>query len=337
MSYLRGPLTLPQIETLMAGKKETFESPPETKKEFKEKPTAPIGVPAFYLYPKNDPSPTFHARVFGSGKLHFIDAKKKVDTWQQVAMSAVVTDNSNPSWEQGQEITHQLSQLERSPPQNSQFDDLPASLMQAKNYPQFSKGFAEYLYQNHTFDLFEAPDVKMTSKPEENEDDFRARIAASQREKIDEDVKKVRDRYASKIATLKDRIQRAQVKAENQKSQATRQMWDTFLSFVATVLGAVFGRKAWSKGSISQAETSIRKAGRITKDQQTAARAEESVGSLQQQLDDLQAEMEKETAQVMEKADPSKITIEKTSIRPRKSDISIETIGILWSTDGKKA
>lgn len=339
ISYLRGPLTLPQIDILMAGKAIPQELPRTPLASKAQKAEAPMGVQEYFVVRGNQSTPSlYQARVLGIGKLHFIDSKKKVDSWEQVALIAPQnTEGSSLQWENGEDISTRVDKLSKIPPEQAAYEELPAFLMQAKNYLQFNKDFAEYLYQNKTFDLFEAMVVKIISKPEETEAEFRERVATLLREKLEEDVKKVRDGYASKIKTLQDRINRAQGKAETQKSQVWRQAFDTFISIGATILGILFGKRGISKGTITQAGTSIRKAERITKEHQDAARAEESLGSLQQQLQDLQNERDREVAEAMARADPNKIDIEKTSIRPRKSDIKVNEIALVWyPRDNKK-
>lgn len=342
LSYLRGPLTLPQIQTLMSGKVKTDypESKPVAaalpKKEAqKTKPASPIGVEEYYVFPKNrEGSWIFKPKVLGIGKMHFVDSKNKVDTWQEKAFVAPFSETGNVLWEQGEDVTSVIPLFEKTAPANATFADLPAALMQAKNFTVFGKAFAEYLYQNQTFDLFASQEAKLTSKVGESEKEFRDRVAGILREKLDGDVKKIRDKYQSKIQVLQEKIQRFQEKAQTKKSQAFRQKMDTFISVGTTLLGTLFGRGI-SKGSISQAGTSIRKATQIGKGSEEAARAEESLESLQQQYQILQSEMNREVTSTLSSVDPDKIQVEKSSIRPRKSDIDIEKIAIVWCPDTK--
>lgn len=327
MSYLKGPLTLPQIEQLMKNKKKDGGVVQEASDYSKVKMEPPLGISEYYFYPKNHPSYSFHPELYANGKVHFIDAKRKVDIWQQVALSAPVDGNA-PAWNESAPVSP--NDVEKTPPTGAAFTDLPSLFMQQKNYAAFSKNFAEYLYQNQTLDLFEAPEMKQISKENETEEQFRSRLVSENKGKIDEEIRKIKDKYQSKIETLKERLERAKQKAEARKSKAYLQIWDTFLAFLTTVLGALLGKNKLTKGSINQAGTSLRKAGRITKEQQYASRAEESVEAIQNQLEDLETTMNDEVTQISANGDPQKINIEKVSLRPRKGDISIETVAILW-------
>ena len=138
-----------------------------------------------------------------------------------------------PDWGKGKGMGEDL--LEKTAPPNCTFEEIPGALMQSKNYPSFGKSFSDYLYQTKTYDLFEAPDAKITSQQDEPEADFRKRAADILTEKSEGEKKKARERYAAKITALQGRLQRAQAKAETQKTQVFRQGWDAFISILSTI------------------------------------------------------------------------------------------------------
>lgn len=325
LSYLRGPLTLPQIQMLMSGKREI--RPASVVSQVSQKPIAPSGVQELFA-PRQQPA-TYEPKVLGKAKLHFVDAKNKVDTWRALALMASVSPEGNAVWEESKEISDEISSLVKSPPANATFQELPAALLQLKQFALFGKSLSEYLYQKQTFDLMEAREAKMISQPDEKEADFRARVAENLKAKYQKDADAIRDRYQSKMRTLQDRIQRAQGVADEQKAQVWRRIFDTIISVGSTLLGAFLGRGV-TKGSISQAGTSLKKAGRITKEREDVVRSEESLSSLQQQLKDYQSAMDQELARVLSAADPQAIAIDKTVIRPKKSDIDVDSVSLLW-------
>ena len=77
---------------------------------------------------------------------------------------------------------------------------------------------------------------------------------------------------------LAERIKRAEGTMNERQQKAFWQKIETFLSFFPPLLGALLGKRI-TKGTISQTGTSIRKAGRIGKDSQGAAQAEENFKS----------------------------------------------------------
>ena len=63
---------------------------------------------------------------------------------------------------------------------------------------------------------------------------------------------------------------------------------------------------------------------------QKEPRAQESREALEQRLQDLQNELEQELARVSAAFDPAAVDVERVSVKPRKSDVKVETLGLVW-------
>ena len=336
LSFLRGPLTLKQIASLTAKPIESIQRNPTTliEKSLKpnSKPNVPSGITEYFVRLSNSRLPVhYEPRVAGISKLHFIDSKYNIDTWEEICLTVTADDDGhNINWEKGSNIPELKNRLENAPVPDSSFDNLPVGLMLEKNYLLFEKKLAADLYQNQTYTIYNAPKLNMISKAGESEGDFRARAAQTMREKLDVLVKKVREKYSGKIAVLTNRLQRFQEKTSEKKQKAWLQKFQTFISFLTTILGAFMSGRKLTKGTISQAGTSLRRAGQVGKDSQDATQAESDFNLIRQQLMDLESEMNNEISSITSSGNIDNIEIEKVSIRPRKSDISVEKVALVW-------
>jgi hypothetical protein len=86
-----------------------------------------------------------------------------------------------------------------------------------------------------------------------------------------------------------------------------------------------------SAGTIGRASTTIRGAGRVARESGDVAHAEQRLRELGQKLEELEAEFEQETAQRSERFDPGQVEIEARPLRPRKSDIAVEQVALVWT------
>ena len=66
------------------------------------------------------------------------------------------------------------------------------------------------------------------------------------------------------------------------------------------------------------------------KEAQDVGRAEENVGALAKQLEELQALLDQETKEVAASADPLAETLETCEVRPKKTDISVGLVSLAW-------
>jgi hypothetical protein len=102
------------------------------------------------------------------------------------------------------------------------------------------------------------------------------------------------------------------------------------LSVGTSILGALLGRKKLSVSNVGRLGTAARSAGRIGRESGDVSRAEESLEVLQQRKTDLENEFQQETARLQAQFDPSGVTIERASVKARKSDIDVKETALVW-------
>jgi hypothetical protein len=353
LSYLSGPLTRDQIKRLMEGRKAAVPAvgpgPAPSAAPVQAAPAitslsatagspppVPPGVPSYYCpirgrAPKNS-SLVYLPRILGAARVRIADLKVKVDVSRDVTLLAPVTDQAIPlSWDEAQEVELTVSDLDKSPEAGAQYGPLPAAAGQAKNYAAWSRALATWIYGNQALELFKSPSLGQVSQPGESERDFRLRLQQAAREQRDEAAEKLRRQYAPKIAALEERIRRADQAVEREASQARQQELQTALSVGSTLLGAFMGRKALSQSTLGRASTAARSAGRSAKERQDIGRAKDSREALKQQLEDLEAEFQAATQALQSKIDPLAENLEPVSIKPKKADIGVQLVALLWA------
>ena len=348
MSYLRGPLTRNQIKQLMDQKKaaspisETKAAPPraESKAHKHEpamsRPVLPPDIPQ-YFYPVRKDQPQgaslfYEPMLLGVGKIYYSD--KKVEIHTEKPMSFLADFAEHPSmidWDEAQEVSISESDVEKdAAEENARFGEPPNEAGKKQNYLTWSKDLNEWLYRNQSLELLKSPSLSVVSEPGESERDFRIRLQMVAREKRDELVEQLRQKYASKIASLEDRIRRAEYALDREQEQAKQQKLQTAISFGTTLLGAFMGRKAMSRSTIGKATTAARGASRAMKEAKDVKMAEEKLQVLQQQLTELQDELANEIEQVKSSIDPLAENLENYVLRPKKTDISVSLVALTW-------
>jgi hypothetical protein len=203
--------------------------------------------------------------------------------------------------------------------------------MRAANYAAWGKTLTSHLYEQARAEVFFCDAIKLASAPGEDEAQFRMRLAQSLREKRDEAVEALRRKVAPKLATLQDRVARAEDKVQREQAQLSQQKMNTAVSVGAGILGALFGRKAVSVGTIGRASSAARSASRIGRESQDVARADESLEVVRQRLADLQAESESEIAALAASFEGEAVALREVSVTPRKSDISVGQVALVWA------
>jgi hypothetical protein len=349
MSYLRGPLTRTQIKSLMDPSKgqastETAAATPVT---------APASTPAVSTPASNSTRPvlppeitqyfipirsaggsgslSYHPMLLANIEVHYSNTDK-VDLTQSSTLLTSISDGPvNVDWDAATSANLPLEDLEKEPETNASFGDPPAAASKAKSYDAWKKDLANWIYRNQRLELLESPSLEIASNPGESERDFRIRLQQFARERRDEAVEKLRQRYAPKIDQLADRKRRADQAVEREAEQAKGQKLQTAISFGATLLSSFMGRKTVSLTTLGRATTAVRGVGRSMKESEDVGRAQDNVAAIDQKLADLNEEFKDETEKLEQSYDPQTEELGKVSLKPTKTNIAVKFLALVWA------
>ena len=336
MSYLRGPLTLPEIARLtsntptamtLAEPASAPRQPSAPQVQTQSKPVVAANIPEFFL--TQGDSDRLAPFAMGTVRMHFVNSAAGVDVWETRTYLAPLTDG-DPNWAEAEVLSDVKSQLSNSPPANASFAALPASASRAESYKSWSKQLESHVYSAAGLDLLRAPAVNATSVPGGTEAEFRARLALAVREKRDAAGEALRRKYGPKLASLQDQVRRAEDRVAREQAQLSQRKMDTAISIGTSILGAFLGRKAMSATNAGRLGSAARGAGRIGRESEDVTRANESLEVIKQRHADLEREFNDESAELQRLYDPATVAVERVTIKPRKSDIDVTLMGLLW-------
>jgi hypothetical protein len=274
----------------------------------------------------------YEPMVLAAGRVLFADRKTKLETSEElVTLTPLSTAAVALDWADAMEADLDLGDLGDGPEGAARYGELPGAATKKASYAAWKREFKDWLYRNRTLELYKSLLLKEYSRPGESEHDFRLRLSQEAREARDKALEKLRKKYAPKLATLQERVRRAEQAVEREAEQAKDAKLQTAISVGATLLGAMLGRKAVSRSSVGRATTAARGVGRSMKQAQDVHRARATVEATVERLAELEAEFEAETEQIREKYDPALEDLETVVVRPKKKDIAVQLVALAWA------
>ncbi len=356
LSYLRGPLTREQIQTLMASRKKDLSSAgtsvstpstgpaplskltptrPTSSSAIKARPVVPPDVPEFFVprraRPRAQETLLYRPGLLGVARLHYADKKAVIDHWETLALFRQIDDSLPVEvWNASEAFDDSVPELDKTPEAGAGFGFLPGELSRAKNYGDWAKALKNYLYRERTLRVWACPTLKQSSRPMETERDFRLRLTQTSREKRDQGVETLRTQYAPKLEAIQEKIRRANERLEREQAQASRSSWDATIAMGGSVLGALLGRKSVSKADVSHAATAAKAATRAAQQRGGASQAAGTLESLRQEYTELQSEFQEKIAKLDTALRPESLVFEPLPIRPKKTDITVERVVLAW-------
>lgn len=356
LSYLSGPMTRDQITTVMADVKQaqseksqhvhTFSpniSPTEQQAlELPEEsspflPVLPEGIEQRYVeIARSVPREAvilYRPALAANAALHFVDSKSKVDCWEDVSLILEFEEESQPGrdpWDDAEELPTDHYSISTNAYSRARYTEPPKECTRKTSWRSWNSSLKGHLYREQRLNLSYSAELKEYSQPDDRPGDFLAHVRQVARERRDLEIAKIRKKYESKFETLSDRIRRAEVRVAEEKEQASSATVSAAVSIGTTILGALFGRKKLSATNVSKAGSSVRSARRAADQRSDIERAEAEVIELQDDLKKLEVELEEAVAKLTEKYSEESIEIESYPVKPRKSDIAVDSLHLLW-------
>jgi hypothetical protein len=279
--------------------------------------------------------------LLGTAKVYFANTKAGITADTSVASLIPLAEGALAAdFNEAEAIEIAESDLEKSPTDQATFAAAPPEAAKPKSYDVWKKSFADWLFRTQTLEVFSAPSLKLTSKSNESERDFRARLAQSAREMRDEFAEKLRQKFASKYATLNERIRKAEAAVEREKAQAQSSTMGTILQVGTSILGAFLGRKKVSVTNLGKAAGAAKSVGRTYEQRQDVDRAEQNVEAAKAELARIEEEFNAETARHAAQVEEMLADVQTVAVKPKKTDITVRVLGLCWvpfwqSEDGR--
>ncbi len=178
LSYLRGPLSRDQIDTLMRSRREASSPSSSTTTAdmaaasadgaSEHRPVLSPDIVEFFISARREPDSgdqfVYRPALLGIAKAHFVKSTADVDVWDSVSILAPVADEvSLDPWDGG-ELSHDgPPDLEKTPAAGAAFVPLPADLAKPKKYATLTTALKSHLYRVHRLTVWKCKSPKAVS------------------------------------------------------------------------------------------------------------------------------------------------------------------------------
>ena len=328
LSYLKGPLKRDEISTLMQAQKEIQSIEVESIENISKKSSnlesyqnIDSSIPQYFEFDMREEN-IFSATLGAKVSVHFYNQRKGIDSSKEFILSLLLDKTQqNIDWSEAQEEEERFEKYPHTAPSKAKFQTLPEIVLSDKGLKRAIRELKENLYREQHLELMRCKSPKLESKIDESKSDFMVRIQDDLHDKKEIAIEKLQERYGKKEKTLLTRLDRAKERVEKESSDSTSSMIETGIA----VLGALFG-----KASPTKIGSALRKGNKILKERGDMSRAEERLVAVQDDIEALEYELEDKIDVLNEKFNVDNCEIETYKMKPRKTDIDVESCAIVW-------
>jgi hypothetical protein len=269
----------------------------------------------------------YRPHLYASGIVHFYDGKRNVDKEEEIALLVEPPEGrSKPDWDEAEECELKPDDLSDAPEEDALFDDLPKGLERPSRYKTLSRSFADHLYRTRRVSVFYNPVLKMYSKMDESERDFRIRCQEVAREKRDAQIDALSEKFEKKRRRIERKIEKQQMKMEESEDKYNALKRETYLTAGESALSFLLGRR-----STRIASTLSRRHRMASQAKADIEEAKEEIARLKEDLKRVDEEAKEAAREIGDKWARAVSEIRKVEIRPRKSDIEVVYFALAWA------
>ncbi|GAB4411681.1 MAG: DUF87 domain-containing protein [Anaerolineales bacterium] len=362
MSYLRGPLTKPQVKVLMDPVRDRFlakagapsaaptaaqAAPAATGSLQKQPPPVEAGITQVFLPVEISPQQAvsdysatavrplimktsalrYTPMALGHALVRFVATAQGVDTQKEYCLLLEPpAEGRGVDWQAATECATDVRKLPSYPPQEALFDPVPSSVAQAADFKVLASSLQDYLYRTATLTLRYNPTLKLYSRPDESEREFAIRCQEAARQKRDDEVAKATATYERKLEQLRDKLRREEQKLAKDEATYSGRKTEELLSAGESVVGFLLGRR-----STRVLSTASRKRRMTTEVKTRMEQTKQTIALLQKEIAEMEQERDEAAKAITERWVAVAEQSVATEIRPRKSDVLVDVVALAWS------
>jgi len=354
MSYLRGPLTRPQVKTLMAAKKESLLNKSTVNKLGKNlkkvddyikvevAPSLDHAVEQRYfsvwkssseaaqlLGTKEQLSLAYIPHLISSCKVRYYDKKKDIDIIEQQSLLVDPPDDfGRADWENAEHIYNWEKEVYAKPdhPEGVAVDfyTVPDSMNSAKELKQVEKDLSDWLYQNKKHITMEHKDLKIHKEHAETNQSFLSRVQLAAREERDEELDELQEKYEVKFDRIEEKIRKEEQDLDAAKADVRDRKTAEMVGIAETIFSVFVRKRSRSISSATSKSRMRRKAA------QRVEAAEEDLEELLLTQEELEQELKQKMEEIKVKWDTVSLGVTEKEITPRRTDIKVDQIILAW-------
>lgn len=357
MSYLRGPLSREQIQTVMAGR--TAEVTPPAGAVTAAAPAAAAapaleddatsvmpeiaaGVTVRHVDPAapwvptvgGDPRGTrLEPAIVATVRLRYDD--DKADLVHDEEYEAVWFPLADPLDTAAiTSVDHDDRDLRTEAPAGAVYRLTDAPLGTKGFWTRAERDLVDHLVRERRMELLANRELRAVSRPGETAQAFTDRCRLAADERADAAVAALRDKYETKARKLQDQIAAAEDRVDVLEQEQKGRRSEELLSTAGSILGGLFGGKRGSRGLAKKVLGGLGgAAGRRSRSAAAGERldaAENKVETLRRDLADLELELAEEVSGIEDAWEATAAAVTTLSVPLEKTDVRVTRLVLAW-------
>jgi len=351
LSYLRGPLTREQIARLSSYQPPVVEDEPPAplvvteatpdeqiaSDETPTMPNVPDSVPVYHLAPdapwtdQLDLDPTsrrFSAALAARVRLTYDE--RAAGLVHEEEWEAIITPlTARFEAERAIHVDYDDRDFTTVVPDGATYMIPEARIDKSTFWRDAENAVEEFLYRNKSITIYKNPGLKLYSRAGESEQAFLARCDTAAQGRADEETAQLRDKYAQRLATVRDQAAAAEQSAREIDGDLQGARQQEIIDGASSVINILLGRGSTRSVTGSARSRNARRSKEARLESALAKASDKHV-----ELREMEADLQDELEEINDMWEERGGEIETIDVGLEKNDIRVIEAALLWIPTG---
>jgi DNA-binding protein YbaB len=272
----------------------------------------------------------YEPTIVGAATIRFMDRKRKFEDQIEQMHLAWPEDSPTVNWNDAVLLAIHHDQLEGEPmvlvDDEPYYAPLPGQMADFKTMQRIQKDYSDWLYHTSRLIIQVHPELKLSQKPKEDPSAFGSRVQQAARERRDQDLDELEKKYAKQLEKLEKKLRRLERELAADQEEYSGRKREEAIGAGESVLSFFLGRRR------TRAATTIARRRRYTsKAKREIEETQQEIAELKNDIERLEHELKEATEAITEKWDGALNDISEDLLKPRRSDVIVKLVALLWT------
>ena len=273
----------------------------------------------------------YEPAVLGAAYVRFVDRKRKVNERREKILLASIPDHlGGVDWGTAETLRLSLDDVLSSRPpgrfgQGPFFAPAPESMQSERDLKTMARSLADWLYYQSQLAIMIHAELEVFQQPGERERSFKARLRQLARERRDDELSKLEDKFDERLDRLEARLRKENRELVADQADYEARKREERITMGETILSLFMGRRRTRSISTVARKQRLSDKARmdIEESHQEISELEEDIAALEAELEDMAQEISRKWSDLLD-------DVSTEEIHPRRTDVDVRLVALAW-------
>lgn len=273
----------------------------------------------------------YEPAILGGAYVRLVDRRRRINEQREKVLLAMISAHlGGVDWETAETLPLSLDDaLSTRPPERLDrgpyFAPVPGSVQNERDLKSISHSLADWLYYQSRLAIMVHPELEIFQQPGERERSFKARLRQLARERRDDELEELEDKFDQRLDRLEARLRKEHRELVADRADYNARKREERITTGETILSFFLGRRR-TRGI----STIARKQRLSDKAKMDIEESQQEIAEVEEEIAALEADLEEKARAVSRRWSDLLDDVSTEEIHPRRSDVDVRLVALAW-------